>query len=136
MYQRGEHEVVIAMHAASGQTAWEYAYHAPITVNMSRAPGPRATPLVLAGAIYTVGATGRVHCLDKQTGTVIWSHDLFTEFKAHVQPEFYSASPLAYKNTLIVPVGAAGGSIMAFDLKTGAVVWKSLDFRLGTHRRS
>src|ERR671912_2364271 len=47
MYQRGEEEVVIAMNAADGATVWQQAYTAPITVNMSRAPGPRATPLIV-----------------------------------------------------------------------------------------
>lgn len=130
MYEKGEQEIVIALDAASGKTLWEYAYHAPITVNMSRAPGPRATPLVTGNLLFTVGATGKLHCLDKRTGKLVWGHDLFTEFKGYVQDEYYSASPLAYKNTIIVPVGAAGGSIMAFNQKDGAVVWKNLDFKI------
>jgi len=130
MYEKGEQEIVIAMDAASGKTLWEYAYHAPITVNMSRAPGPRVTPLVIGNLLFTVGATGKLHCLNKQTGKLVWGHDLFNEFKGYVQDEYYSASPLAYKNTIIVPVGAAGGSIMAFNQKDGAVVWKNLDFKI------
>ena len=130
MYQRGEQEVVVAMDALTGNTSWEHAYHAPITVNMSRAPGPRATPLVLGDALFTVGATGRLHALNARTGAVLWTHDLYKEFKGHVQDEFYAASPLAFRNTIIVPVGAPGSSVMAFDQKTGAVVWKGLDFRI------
>jgi outer membrane protein assembly factor BamB len=42
----------------------------------------------------------------------------------------YSCSPLAYKNTVIVTVGGTGQSLMAFDQKTGAVVWKNQDFKL------
>jgi outer membrane protein assembly factor BamB len=129
LYQRGEQEVVIALDAATGKTKWEAEYTAPITVNMSRAPGPRATPLIIGDAVYTVGATGRLHRLDAKTGKVVWGHDLFTEFKGHVQDEYYAASPLAYRNTIIVPVGAPGGSVMAFDQQTGAVVWKALDFK-------
>jgi outer membrane protein assembly factor BamB len=130
MYQQGEREVVIAMDAASGATVWERSYHAPITVNMSRAPGPRSTPLVAGSYLYTTGATGKLHCLDKKTGAVVWSHDLFTDFNGHVQDEYYSASPLAFKDTIIVPVGAPGHSIMAFDHKSGAVRWKALDFKI------
>ncbi len=130
LYQRGEQEVVIAMDSATGKSVWEYAYQAPITVNMSRAPGPRATPLIVGNLIYTAGATGKFHCLDKRTGKVVWSHDLYNELHGHVQDEYYSASPLAYKNTVIVPVGASGGSIMAFHQQTGAVVWKKLDFKI------
>lgn len=129
MYQRGEQEIVVALDAASGKTLWEYAYQAPITVNMSRAPGPRATPLLIGNLIYTVGATGKLHCLNLRTGKVVWAHDLFTEFKGYVQDEYYASSPLAYKQTIIVPVGAEGAAVMAFDQKTGAVVWRKLDFK-------
>lgn len=129
MYQRGEQEIVVALDAATGKTLWERPYQAPITVNMSRAPGPRATPLVLGNFVYTTGATGWLHCLDKRTGKVVWAHDLYNEFKGYVQDEYYAASPLAYKDTLIVPVGAAGGGVMAFRQKDGAVVWRKHDFK-------
>lgn len=130
MYQKGEQETVIAIDAATGKTLWEYAYKAPITVNMTRAPGPRATPLLVGKLIYTVGATGKLHCLDKRSGRVVWAHDLFVEYKGHVQDEYYSSSPIAYKNSVIVPVGAPGGSVMAFDQKDGRVVWRKQDFKI------
>jgi outer membrane protein assembly factor BamB len=130
MYQRGDQEVVIAIEAANGKTLWEHAYTAPITVNMSRAPGPRATPLVVGDVLFTAGATGKLHALDRRTGRVIWSHDLFTELNGHLQDEYYAASPLAYRNTIIVPVGAPGGAVMAFDQRTGAIVWRAHDFKI------
>jgi outer membrane protein assembly factor BamB len=130
MYQRDDQEIVIAMDAATGRTLWEHAYKAPITVNMSRAPGPRATPLVVGDTVFTAGATGKLHCLDRQTGRVIWAHDLFKEFGGHVQDEYYASSPIAYRSTLVVPVGAAGGAVMAFDQRTGAVVWKAHDYKI------
>jgi outer membrane protein assembly factor BamB len=129
MYERGEDEVIVALDAGSGKTTWEHAYHAPITVNMSRAPGPRVTPLVVGNRVFTVGATGKLAAVDKRTGRLSWSHDLFEEYKGYVQDEYYSASPLAWRNTIIVPVGGAGASVMAFDQQTGAVVWKGLDFK-------
>ena len=130
MYQRGEQEVVIAMNSRDGRTVWEHAYTAPITVNMSRAPGPRSTPLIVGDTVFTTGATGRLHALNKRTGAVLWAHDLFEQFKGHVQDEYYAASPLAYRDTIIVPVGASGGALMAFHQKTGAIVWRAHDFKI------
>jgi outer membrane protein assembly factor BamB len=130
MYQKGEQEIVIAMDTKSGKTSWEYAYQAPITNKMSNAPGPRATPLIIGNLIYTAGATGKFHCLDKRNGKVIWAHDLFKEFNGQVQDEYYASSPLAYKNTVIVPVGAPDGSVIAFDQKDGALVWKKQNFKI------
>jgi outer membrane protein assembly factor BamB len=130
MYQKGEQEIVIAMDAKTGKTLWEQGYVAPITNKMSNAPGPRATPLIIGNLIYTAGATGKFTCLDKRNGKVIWSHDLFKEYNGQVQDEYYASSPLAYKNTIIVPVGAQDGSIIAFNQKDGAVVWKKQSFKI------
>jgi outer membrane protein assembly factor BamB len=130
MYQRGESEVVIAMEANTGQTVWEAPYTSPITANDTRAPGPRATPLVIGDAVFTVGSTGKLHRVNKQTGKIEWAHDLYAEFKAAPQDEYYAASPLAYRDTIIVPIGAPGASVAAFDQKTGKVVWQAHDFRV------
>lgn len=130
MSQRGEEEVVIAMDRATGSTRWEHAYVAPITDKMSRAPGPRATPLILDGVVFTSGATGKIHALNASTGKPLWAHDLYTEFKGHVQDEYYAASPLAYKHTVIIPAGGPGASVIAFNRATGDVVWQAQDFKL------
>ena len=130
MYQRGEQEIVVCLDAASGRTIWETPYTAPITVNMSRAPGPRSTPLIVGDALFTAGATGKLHRLNKGTGKVEWSHDLFEAFKGHVQDEYYSASPLPFRDTIIVPVGGPGAGVVAFDQKTGAPRWKALDLKI------
>ena len=130
MYQRGAFEFAIAMDAETGFTLWQSPYGAPITSSMSRAPGPRATPLVLGDAVYTVGATGKLHRFDRRNGKVEWAHDLFETFKPPIQDEYYAASPLAYRDTIIVPVGAPGASVVAFEQKSGRVAWKALDFRI------
>ena len=130
MTQRGEDEVILALDAKTGETRWEQAYAAPITNKMSRAPGPRSTPLVLDDLVITTGATGKLRALDKKTGKVAWGHDLYEEYGGQVQDEYYAASPLLYRDTIIVPVGGAGQSVMAFHRKTGAVVWKALDFKI------
>lgn len=130
MYQRGDFEFAIALDRATGLTLWQAPYHAPITTSMSRAPGPRATPLVIGDAVFTAGATGKLHRFDKSTGKVEWAVDLYETFKPPLQDEYYAASPLAYRDTIIVPVGAPGASIVAFDARSGRVAWKAHDFRI------
>ena len=130
MYQRGESEIVISLDAKTGTTIWETPYASAITANDTRAPGPRATPLIVGDALFTVGSTGKLHRLHKRTGKIEWAHDLYAEFKPAPQDEYYAASPLAYGDTIIVPVGAPGASVMAFDQKTGKVVWQAHDFKI------
>jgi outer membrane protein assembly factor BamB len=129
MYHKGDQEIVIALDAHTGQTLWESPYRAEVTDKMTQAIGPRATPLILGNWLFTVGALGNLYCLDKQTGKPRWTHDLYREFKGNVQDEYYAASPLPYKNLLIVPVGGPGASVIAFNQQDGAVIWKRHDFK-------
>jgi outer membrane protein assembly factor BamB len=131
MYSKGEQEFVIALDSATGKTVWEKSYAAPTTrLKLFTERGPHATPLIAGNLLITVGVTSKLQAFEKQTGAVVWSHDLWREYGGTVKDRGYSCSPLAYKNTVIVTVGGAGQSLMAFDLKTGAVVWKKQSFRL------
>jgi outer membrane protein assembly factor BamB len=130
MYRSGEQDVVVALDAASGKTVWEYRYDAPFTkeYELEQGPGPRSMPLVIGNQVYAAGATGKVHCLDKQNGKMIWAHDLVAEFNGTVRVRGYSCNPIAYKNTVIMLVGGAGQALVAFNQKDGTVVWKKQDF--------
>src|SRR5262245_5953965 len=131
MYSKGEKEFVIALDSATGKTVWEKSYAAPTTsLKLFTERGPHATPLIAGNLLITVGVTSKLQAFEKQTGAVVWSHDLWREYGGTVKDRGYSCSPLAYKNTVIVAVGGAGQSLIAFDLKTGAVVWKKQSFRL------
>jgi outer membrane protein assembly factor BamB len=123
-------EIVVALDAQTGKTAWEYKYAAPLPEAMDPqfGKGPNATPLVHDGKVYTFGIGGKLHCIDQKTGKTAWSHDVLAEFGAKT-PEFgFSSSPLIYKNSLIVPVGGPGVGVIAFDAASGAVQWKKHDF--------
>ena len=130
MYRSGEQDVVVSLEAATGKTIWEFRYDAPFTKEyvLEQGPGPRAMPLVIGNQVYAAGATGKFHCLDKQTGKVIWAHDLVNEFNGTVRVRGYSCNPMAYKNTVIMMVGGAGHAIVAFNQKDGTIAWKKQDF--------
>ena len=135
MYSKGEQEVVVALDRATGKTIWEKGYAAPtaglnLQVEHLNVRGPHSTPLVAGNLLITVGIIGKMHAFEKQSGNVVWSHDLWREYGGKRAERGYTCSPLVYKNTVIVVVGGAGQSLMAFDLKTGAVVWKKQSFRL------
>ena len=134
MYRKGENEVVIALDASTGKTVWEYSYGAPFPAqyDMSNGPGPHATPLVNSNFVFTSGATGKLHCLDKKSGKVLWSHDLINEFHGTVRVNGYSCSPVAYKDKIVMMVGGQASSIVAFNQKDGSVVWKKHDFKNST----
>jgi outer membrane protein assembly factor BamB len=94
--------------------------------------GPRATPTVFEGRVYTQGATGIVHCLDATNGKVIWSVDTSEKFGADNLVWGKSGSPLVIDDLVVVNVGAPedataqesySASLVAFDRETGEVRW-------------
>jgi outer membrane protein assembly factor BamB len=134
MYRKGGNEVVIALDAATGKTSWEYSYAAPFSAeyDMTNGPGPHATPLVTGNLVFSSGATGKLHCVDRKSGKLLWSHDLLKEFHGNVRVNGYSCSPIAYKDKIIMMVGGPASSLVAFDQKDGSVAWKKHDFRNST----
>jgi outer membrane protein assembly factor BamB len=122
---------VICLAASDGKTIWEQRYEAPLakTHVTQFGEGPRATPLISGGTIYAVGVSGKLHALDKASGKVLWSHDLWGELGGTVLDHGYASSPVEYGSTLIALVGGTGHGIVAFDKADGKIVWKSQDFQ-------
>jgi outer membrane protein assembly factor BamB len=126
MYSQGQQEIVIALAADTGKTIWEHKYDAPTAgMNYKEGLGPHSTPLLAGDRLFTVGAIGMFHALDKKTGKVLWSHDLWKEFGGKKMDRGYSCSPLLYKNTIILTLGGQGQTLIAFNPADGSVVWKN-----------
>lgn len=126
MYGTDEQEVVIALAANTGKTIWEYKYDSPHAgMNYEYGIGPHSTPLLVGNLLYTVGATGKLFALDKKTGKVAWSHDLWADLGGRKMDRGYSCSPIAYKNTIILTLGGQGQTLIAFNQRDGSVAWKN-----------
>jgi outer membrane protein assembly factor BamB len=119
-------ERVVCLDQATGKVVWEYAYDCPYQV--SYPSGPRTTPLVRGGKVWTLGAMGDLLCLDAAKGNVLWSKNLAKEYKVDaVQAWGYAASPLLDGNTLYLQAGGEGAAVVALDKDTGKELWKALD---------
>ncbi|MBI1826941.1 MAG: PQQ-like beta-propeller repeat protein [Planctomycetes bacterium] len=130
MYRAADDEVVAALDAESGKTLWEHKYAAPLPEGMDPqfGKGPNSTPAVSGDRIYAAGVTGVLSCLDKNTGKIVWTTDLEKD-QGVKGPHFgYSASPLVYKDSVIVSGGGAGHGMLAFDAATGKLRWAKQDF--------
>src|SRR5262245_57535852 len=93
--------------------------------------GPRATPVVSAdGQIFSLGVNGVFSGDRLDAGSTLansWSLDVLDRFQAKNLRFGLSGSPLIDGDRVIIPVGGKGASLVAFDRKSGDVVWKSLD---------
>ena len=83
-------------------------------------PGPRATPTLANGRLYTFGATGIVNALDAANGALIWSRNATTDTGAKLPGWGFSGSPLVVDDLVIV---ATGGRLVAYDSAKGDRRW-------------
>jgi outer membrane protein assembly factor BamB len=130
MCRRGDKDAVLAVNATNGETVWETQYEAPTKPDMllDFGPGPHSTPLIVGDRIFTVGAMVQFHCLNKETGEILWYHNLMEEMGSSHLGRGYGPSPIAYKNTVILNVGPRRPSesapgVAAFNQDTGEIVW-------------
>ena len=129
--RQGEDEVLCALDAATGKLLWRQANLAPYTVNPAAAghgKGPKATPTLAQGRIFTLGISGILSAVDAATGKLSWRLPLSDRFK-ETSPSFGAAnSPVVDGERVIVFVGGGkGGALTAFDAKSGAVLWSWQD---------
>ncbi len=130
LYGKPREEVVTACEAATGKTLWEH--NTPMTFQSDAAPdmgnGPYSTPLIVGDRIFTTGVAGRLQAIEKKTGKLLWTQQLWTDHKGTRVMYGYASSPIAWRDTVIVPVGGRGRAVMAFKQADGSVAWSRNDF--------
>ncbi len=123
--QRGENEAVTCYDVVSGLLRWIHTDPARF-FQWQGGEGPRATPTVDRGQVFTYGATGILTCLDAGTGQRVWSRDVLKE--NHIENLVWgvSASPLVFEDTVVVTGGATNGpTLIACERATGEPLWKA-----------
>lgn len=120
-------EMTTAYDAATGKQVWRQAYDAPYQVNSAASAhgkGPKSTPVVDRGFVYTLGISGILSAYETGAGGLKWRHDFKKEFPA-TSPLYGAAmSPIVDGQLLIAHVGGQGnGALMAFDRVSGVPKW-------------
>jgi outer membrane protein assembly factor BamB len=121
--QRGGDELVTSYDLASGAPRWIHADPARFE-NPIGGDGPRATPAIADGRVYSLGATGILNVLDLDTGKRLWSTNVVEDAGAHVPAYGVCASPLVVESWVVVAAGGSDGhSVVAYERETGARAW-------------
>ncbi len=119
-------ERVLCLDAESGDEIWKHEY--PSLYTISYPAGPRSTPVVDAGRVYTIGAVGQMFCFDAAKGNVLWQKDFVKDFGTKLPTWGMVASPLVDGNQLITLVGGDEHAlVVSFDKATGKELWRALD---------
>lgn len=121
----GDDEVVDCLDAATGRDKWRFAYATAYRDDFGFDDGPRSTPLVADGMVFTLGAEGALHGLDLATGKKMWRRSVNDEYG--VRKGFFgvATSPIVEGDLLLINVGGRDAGIVAFDRRTGKEVWKA-----------
>jgi outer membrane protein assembly factor BamB len=122
--REGAREVARAFDLVTGKRLWQDAYDAPYQINPAaqlHGPGPKSTPAVAGGRVFTLGISGVLSALDLETGKLLWRTPA-----AQPLPVYGTAtSPLVDGDRVIAFMGGHDqGAFTAFDAATGAVRWR------------
>ena len=121
-------ERALALDEHTGEVLWTHEWTTSYRMlSISYAIGPRATPTVDGDRVYVVGATGRLFCLDVETGAIRWQKDFVAEYDTSVPTWGITSAPLVDGDRLITVVGGKlDALVIAFDKRTGDETWRAL----------
>jgi outer membrane protein assembly factor BamB len=123
--QRGEEELVTCYDLFTGGLLWSHADRARF-YQWQGGEGPRATPTVEGGRVFTYGSTGILNCLDATTGQRVWTRSVLAENQLGNIEWGMSTSPLVVDDRVIVTGGKTAGPVLfAYHRDTGEPRWKA-----------
>jgi outer membrane protein assembly factor BamB len=125
--QRRDQEAIVCYDAATGHERWAYAYPAHFKERLG-GNGPRATPTIAGGEVFSLGASGKLVCLEGTRGEVRWEVDVLEDNDNLMWG--MSGSPLVYDQFVVVNPGAqrssaSGRALIAYHRATGRVAWQA-----------
>jgi outer membrane protein assembly factor BamB len=122
--QREDKELVVCYELKTGKVRWTHAHDVRFH-DKQGGDGPRATPTIVDGRVYTLGGTGILDCIDGATGKNLWTHDTLAENNLTNLIWGKSCSPLVFDDKVIVTGGREKrDSLLAYDRASGKPLWK------------
>lgn len=126
----GEADILRVLDLKTGQEKWRYRYDAPGRVGYE---GSRCTPSVTETHIFTTGEFGHLYAFDRKAQKVAWLVNIIEKYpdddKNDSQGWGYGMNPLLVGDTVVAASYASEHpGLIAFDQKTGEVMWESENF--------
>ena len=129
IHRIADEEVVECLDTETGANRWQFRYATAFEDLYGYNNGPRSSPVIAGNRVFTVGAEGKLHCLDLESGEEVWSRDFWVEYG--VTQDFFgtASTPLVQDELLVVNVGGPRGAcVVGFDIATGREAWRAGDW--------
>lgn len=126
-----DEERIDCVDALTGKSIWSGKYHTGYQDDFGFDEGPRATPAVADGRVFTFGADGVLTAWEVASGKQLWTVDARHEFNSPKGFFGRVCSPLVDHGKVIVNIGSPGAGVVAFDAATGKPAWKATDDEAG-----
>jgi outer membrane protein assembly factor BamB len=123
-----QQEEVLCFDSQTGDKRWATPFPASYAGAIAPDNGPRCVPVIHGDRVVVFGAAGKLHTLSLGDGEILWSRDLYREFKGNEGYFGAGSTPIVIDDLVLVNVGgAAGAGLVGLRLDTGETVWKGTD---------
>jgi outer membrane protein assembly factor BamB len=121
--QEGNDHLVVCYALTDGNVVWVHREEDSFE-SVIAGDGPRATPTIHDGRVYTLSPNGRLTCLNLADGTELWSREVLQDTAATNLQWGKSCSPLVRDDAVIVSAGGADDqSLVAYDTTSGELLY-------------
>lgn len=127
-HRLGDEEIVERLDPTTGAKKWRFAYRTGYGDRFGYNNGPRAAPTIDGDRVYTLGAEGKLHGLDLETGRPAWARSLHAEYFKGPRQNFFGvgASPRIDGDAILLNLGDENeGCLTAIDKRTGKTLWRT-----------
>lgn len=126
-------ERVLCFDEATGKPLWKHEYNCDY-VGINYTAGPRACVTIEDSRAYALGAMGDLHCLNAESGEVVWKRSLNDDYKISATRRMpiwgIAAAPLIYQDLVILHIGGADAAcVVGLEKATGKEKWRALKDR-------
>ena len=120
--RENQQSVLRALSLADGQEIWRYAYAQQVKRNHGMT---RTVPATTEDAVVAMDPLCNVVCVEAATGKLRWGINLVRQFGTVVPLWYAGQCPLIEENRVILAPGGKEVLMMAVDLQTGEILWKT-----------
>ena len=106
----------------TGKELWRRWYRVPIKRNHGFS---RTIPVVGEGYVITVGPQGHVMCCDPESGDMLWSMDMQTQFSSEVPFWYTGQCPVVDDGVVVLAPAGEQTLMIGVDCMTGEIVWQT-----------